>query len=83
MAFYLKSFVVLKLCFKFSECEIQNFETASDGKPIKIKVVVLDDIYNFIVETFFIWIFLESQIFISKSRKVNTKGMDMPFRHTS
>lgn len=40
---------------------------------IKTKVVVLDDIYNFLVETFFIWIYLGSQVLISRFSKVNTR----------
>ena len=36
------------------------------------KVVVLDNMYNFSVENLFIEIGLSSQIFISKSSKVNT-----------
>lgn len=39
----------------------------------KIKVVALDNIYNFPVHTFFISIGLGSQTFISKFSKVNPR----------
>ena len=35
----------------------------SDEDELYIKVVVLDDIYNFIVQTFLIWDSLDVQIF--------------------
>ena len=41
-----------------------------DGDKLYIKIVDLDEIYNFVVETFFIWCHLGAQIidanFISK-----------------
>lgn len=41
----------------------------------KSKIVDLNEILNIIFESFFIWIRLESQISISKSGGVNTKGI--------
>ena len=44
----------------------------------KTKAVVLDDIYNFAVKTFFIGITLGSRILISKSGKVNMREILCP-----
>jgi len=63
--FHLKSFVVLKLCFKFSQFEIQICETTSDGETSKTKVVDLEKLYNFIVDDFFIW----NNLYKKKSRE--------------
>jgi hypothetical protein len=38
--------------FEFFTFEIQNFQTTTDGEMTKTKVVVLDDINNFVVENF-------------------------------
>jgi hypothetical protein len=64
--------------FKFLKFEIQNFQTTSDGEAIKTKVVVLNDIYNFAVKTFSIGILLGFRILISKSGKVNMRGILCP-----
>ena len=55
--FHLKSFVVLKLCFKFSQFKIQICETTSNGETSKTKVVDLDKNYNFIVNDFHLNLF--------------------------
>jgi hypothetical protein len=64
--------------FEFLKFEIQNFQTTSDGEATKTKVVVLDDIYNFAVKTFSIGILLGFRILISKSGKVNMRGILCP-----
>ena len=46
--------------FEFLTFEIQNFKTTSDGEMTKTKVVVVNDMYNFTVENFFILIYLTS-----------------------
>jgi hypothetical protein len=43
-----------KITFEFLMFEIQNFQTISDRETTKDEVVVLDDIYNSVVEIFFI-----------------------------
>jgi hypothetical protein len=43
-----------KIMFEFLMFEIQNFQTISDRETTKDEVVVLDDIYNSVVEIFFI-----------------------------
>jgi len=50
----------------------------SDREMTKIKVVNLLELYNFVVDNFFIWIHLESQILILKLDNVNTRGMLCP-----
>jgi hypothetical protein len=41
----------------------------SDGETAKIKVIDLEKLQNFVVDNFFIWIHLGSQILILKSKK--------------
>jgi hypothetical protein len=41
---------------------MQILQTASKGKGIKTKVVELQKLFNFIVDNFFVWIHLRSQI---------------------
>jgi hypothetical protein len=65
--FHLKSFDVLKVWVKLSQFKIQIYQTTSNGKTTKTKVVDLNENYNFVVDDFFIWIRLRSQVFISKS----------------
>jgi hypothetical protein len=55
--------------FRFSKIEsnyikfkIQILQTTSDEKSVKIKVVELQKVFNFVVDNFFIWIRLGSQI---------------------
>jgi hypothetical protein len=43
-----------KVMFKFLTFEIQNFQTASDEKTTKTKVVDLEMFCNFAVDNFFI-----------------------------
>ena len=64
--------------FEFLTFKIQNFQMTSDRVMTKIKVVDLLELYNFIFDNFFIRIYLEFQILISKSGNVNTKGMLCP-----
>lgn len=72
--FHFNSFVLPKLGLKFLNFEMQNFETTSDEEMTKIRVVALDKIQNFLVETFVISICLGPQIFNIISNEVNTKG---------
>jgi hypothetical protein len=51
--FYYKSFS-LKFVFEVLNFEIQNFQTTSDEKSTKTKVVDLNENYNFVVDYFFI-----------------------------
>jgi hypothetical protein len=50
--FGLKSSYHAKLCLNF---KIWNFQTTSDGKTTKIKVVSLEMLRNFIIDNFLIW----------------------------
>ena len=43
------------------------------------KTVVLDGIYNFVVQTFLIWDRLDVQIYITRFYRVNTKGILMAY----
>jgi hypothetical protein len=55
--FHSKPFTVPKFCLKHSNFEIQIFwivQTTLDGKITKTKVIDLDEIYNFVVNNFFI-----------------------------
>jgi hypothetical protein len=49
---------------KFLLLKFWNFQTTSDGETTKMKVIDLFEIYNFIVQTFFIWIRLVYQNFV-------------------
>jgi hypothetical protein len=49
--------MIPELCLKHSNFEIQFFwivQTTLDEKMTKIKVVDLDEIYNFVVDNYFI-----------------------------
>ena len=49
--------MVPEFCLKHSNFEIQNFQivqTTLDEKMTKTKIVDLDEIYNFIVDNYFI-----------------------------
>jgi hypothetical protein len=74
----LKSFRAQNLCFKINDLKMQFFwisQMTLDEKTIKIKVGDLDAIWNFVVETFFIWIHLGLQISFSKFGRVSRKGI--------
>ena len=71
--------MVLKLCFKFPQFEIQICETTSDGETTKTKVVDLDKNYNFVVNDFSIWICLGPKYSFQNS----TRGMYMHFKNQS
>ena len=63
--FNLKSFIILKLCVKFSYFEIQNFwivQTNLGGEMTDNKVLYLDKIYDFVVDVWFIWNYLLPKI---------------------
>ena len=47
----------------------------------KTEVIVLDNIYNFTVETFFILFHFKVSNTYFKSSKMNTKGMYITFGH--
>jgi hypothetical protein len=49
--------MILEFCLKHSNFEIQFFRIVQmtlDGKMTKTKIVDLDEIYNFIVDNYFI-----------------------------
>ena len=54
--FYLKSSFSRKTTFEFHTFEIWIFQTTSDEKTAKTKVVDLKRVCNFVVDNFFIWI---------------------------
>jgi len=76
--FSFKIICTRKIMFEFLTFKIQNFQMTSDRVMTKIKVVNLLELYNFVVDNFFIWIHLESQILILKLDNVNTRGMLCP-----
>ena len=41
--------------FEFQNFKIRIFQTTSDGKTTKTKVVGLEKLWNFVVDNFFIW----------------------------
>jgi hypothetical protein len=41
---------------------MQILQTTSNGKNFKIKVVELEKLFNFVVDNFFVWIYLRPQI---------------------
>jgi hypothetical protein len=52
--FYLNSFRFSKIKFKYVKFKIQILQTTSDEKSVKIKVVELQKLFNFVVDNFFI-----------------------------
>jgi hypothetical protein len=58
--------------FKFYTFEIQKFQITSVGEKTKTKVVVHNDIYNFAVENFHLYLFSVLSIHF-KTSKVNTR----------
>ena len=58
---------VQKICFKFLQFEIRNLQTTLDGETIKTKVVDFFEMYNFVVQTLFIWIHLVYQNYVWSS----------------
>jgi hypothetical protein len=71
-----------EILFEFFIFEIQIFQTTLNGEITKTKVVVLNDVYNFVVEQFFFWIRLGPKILIPRSDEVNTRGMFLHLKHT-
>jgi hypothetical protein len=59
--FYLNSFRFSKIESKYVKFKIQILQTISDEKSVKMKVVELQKLFNFVVDNFFIWIRLRSQ----------------------
>jgi hypothetical protein len=59
--FYLNLFRFSKNESKFVKFKIQILQTTSDEKSVKIKVVELQKLFNFVVNNFCIWIRLRSQ----------------------
>ena len=51
----------MKSSFKYLKFEIWIFQTIFDGETTKMKVVDLEKLWNFVVDTFLIWICLGSQ----------------------
>jgi hypothetical protein len=60
--FYLNSFRFSKIESKYVKFKIEILQTTSDEKSVKIKVVELQKLFIFVVDNFFIWIRLGSQI---------------------
>jgi hypothetical protein len=52
--FYLNSFKFLKIKSKYVKFKIQILQTTSDEKCVKMKVVELQKLFNFVVDNFFI-----------------------------
>ena len=65
--FDLKSSCQRKLCLNSKNLN-QNFQTTSDVKTTKIKVVGLEKFWNFVVDNFLIWnhLVIENYIWISQ-----------------
>jgi hypothetical protein len=61
--------------------EFQIVQTKLDGELTKIKVLDLDEIYNFIVDDFFIWnhLLAQNSIRISKSLKFKFRIVQTKF----
>jgi hypothetical protein len=57
----LKSFRLSKIVSKFVKFKIQILQMTSDEKSVKMKVLELQKLFNFVVENCFIWICLRSQ----------------------
>ena len=53
----------------------------SDEDELYTKVVVHDEIYNFVVQYFLIWDHLDVQIYTTRFYRVNTKGVHMLQSH--
>jgi hypothetical protein len=52
MIFSFEIFCGPKIMFQVSQFEIQNFQKILDGKTTRIKIIDLDNIYNFLVQIF-------------------------------
>jgi hypothetical protein len=54
------------MCFKFIDFENQNweFQNLHEHQMVNTKVVVVDTIYKFVVDKFFIWDCLEYELFV-------------------
>jgi len=75
--FYLNSFRFSKIEYKYVKFKIQILQTTSDDeKSVKIKVVELQKLFIFVVDNFFIWIRLGSQI-----SNLHTNGCNMHYRN--
>jgi len=53
-----------KYSLKISHIEIQIFRMASDEETTKTKVVDFEELYNFIVDNFFIWNHLSKKNYV-------------------
>lgn len=71
-----------EILFEFFIFEIQIFQTTLNGEITKTKVVVLNNVYNFVVEKLFFWIRLRPKIHIPRSDEVNKRGMFLHLKHT-
>ena len=82
--FYLNSFRFSKIESKYVKFKIQILQTTSDEKSVKIKVVELQKLFIFVVDNFFIWIRLGSQISNLHSNGCNmwTKKYKIDTKHT-
>jgi hypothetical protein len=82
--FYLNSFRFSEIESKYVKFEIQILQTTSDEKSVKIKVVELQKLFNFIVDNFFIWIHLQYQTSNLHSVGCNmcTKKLKTKHKHT-
>jgi hypothetical protein len=79
--FYLNSFRFSKIESKYVKFKIQILQTTSDEKSVKIKVVELQKLFNFVVDNFFIWIRLGSQISNLHSNGCNMCTKQLQTRH--
>jgi hypothetical protein len=52
--FYLKLFRLSKIASKFVKFKNQILQTTSDDKSVKVKVVELQKLFNFVAANFFI-----------------------------
>ena len=50
--------------FEFQNFKIRIFQTTSDGKTTKTKVVGLEKLWNFVVDNFFIWNHLVTEKYV-------------------
>ena len=71
--FDLKSSCQRKLCLNSKNLN-QNFQTTSDVKTTKIKVVGLEKFWNFVVDNFLIWNHLVNENYVWISNFVNGLG---------
>ena len=81
--FYLNSFRFSKIESKYVKFKIQILQTTSDEKSVKIKVVELQKLFIFVVDNFFIWIRLGSQISNLHSNGCNMWRKQLQTRHKS